>query len=312
MTQPTNTFSSYDAIGNREDLSDIIKIVDQEKTPFMSSIAGTTKATARLHEWQTDSLDSASATNAVVEGDDVVGDAITPTARKGNRIQISEKAVTVTDLQNMLDSAGRDEELAYQINRQSRSIKRDMEASLLANNAAVVGNDTTAAELGGLVAWVNTNVSTDGTAGDDGTTAAIDGTPRAFTEDLLKDVLKSGADSGADFSDILVGSFNKQVFSTFNGGSTFNIDASDKKIVNTIDVYVGDFGQMKVHFSPQQRGRDCLIVDRNLVNVAYVQNLSMDELAKTGRTEKRMMNVYYTLEVLNEKGTGAVLDLTTS
>ena len=70
MTQPTNTFDSYDAIGNREDLTDIITVVAQELTPLMSKIAGTVKATARLHEWQTDDLDTA-ADNAKVEGDDV-------------------------------------------------------------------------------------------------------------------------------------------------------------------------------------------------------------------------------------------------
>lgn len=317
MAQPTNTFSSFDAIGNREDLSDIIKIVDQEKTPFMSSIAGTSKATARFHEWQTDALDSASATNAVIEGDDVDGDSITATVRVGNRIQISDKAVTVTDLQNLVDSAGRDQELAYQINRQTRSIKRDMEASLLANNASVTGNDTLASELGGLPSWITTNESRGAGGSSTGfssgnTVAATDGTQRAFTEILLKDVLLQGANSGADFSDILLGAFNKQQMSTFSGGSTRNIDAVAKKVVNTVDVYIGDFGEMKVHFSPQNRDRDGIIVDRNLVNVAFLQNLELRELARTGRTEKRMMNVYFTLEVLNEKGCGIVADLTTS
>ena len=143
----------------------------------------------------------------------------------------------------MIDSAGRDEELAYQINRKTRSIKRDMEASLLANNASVTGDDTTASELGGLASWIETNESR-GATGSSGsfsggnTTAATDGTQRAFTESLLKDVLKQGADSGAVFSDILLGSFNKQPMSTFSVCSTLQICAVDKKVINLFLLYV--------------------------------------------------------------------------
>jgi len=315
MTQPTETFDSYDAVGTREDLSDIISIVEQEKTPFTSVVAGTSTATQRLHEWQTDSLDTA-ANNAVVEGDDIVGDAITATTREANRIQISEKSVTVSDVQNMVNNAGRKSEIAYQVEKQTKSIKRDMEKALLDNNAAVVGNATTASEMGGFPAWIQTNENTIGAAGGSsgsGTIAArTDGTQRAFTELLLKDVLKQGADSGANFDHILLGSFNKQKFSTFSGGSTRFSEDSSKAIVNTVDVYIGDFGEQKVMFSPQQRARDCLVMDSSLLNIAYLQNLTMFDLARTGASEKKAMRVHYTLEILNEKGNGGVFDLTTA
>jgi len=317
MTQPTNTFDSFDAIGNREDLSDIISIVDQEKTPFMSAVAGSGKATARLHEWQTDALDTA-ANNAVVEGDDIDGDSITPTVREANRIQISEKSVTVSDVQNLVDSAGRKDETAYQVERQTRSIKRDMETSLLDNNAAVVGNSTTPSEMGGFPAWITTNASVGvggsaaGSSGGGTIAARVDGTQRAFTEILLKDVLKQGADSGANFDHILLGSFNKQKFSTFSGGATRQSMDTSKSIVNNIEIYVGDFGEQKVMFSPQQRDRDALLMDSELLKVAFLENLVLFDLARTGAAEKKAMRVHYTLEINNEKGNGIVADLNTS
>ena len=36
MAQPTNTFDSYDAVGIREDLPDVIYNVSPEETPFYS------------------------------------------------------------------------------------------------------------------------------------------------------------------------------------------------------------------------------------------------------------------------------------
>ena len=53
MAQPTNTFDTYDSVGEREDLSDVIYSISPTDTPFISS-AAKTKATAVLHEWQTD------------------------------------------------------------------------------------------------------------------------------------------------------------------------------------------------------------------------------------------------------------------
>lgn len=62
MAVVTNTFTTYDAIGMREDLSDVIDNISPLDTPFMSALKKS-KASARFFEWQTDSL-SAAANNA--------------------------------------------------------------------------------------------------------------------------------------------------------------------------------------------------------------------------------------------------------
>ena len=91
MALPTNTFATYEAIGNREDLSDVIYRIDPTDTPFMSGIEKE-KASAVNHEWQTQALAAAVTTNFQIEGDDVAADATTPTVRLGNICQISRKA----------------------------------------------------------------------------------------------------------------------------------------------------------------------------------------------------------------------------
>ena len=112
MAQPTNTFDSYDAVGIREDLSDIITNISPEETPFYTKCRKTS-ASNTLVEWQTDALRS-SATNAHIEGDDTTADAATATSRLNNRTQIFKNAVTVPDTDEGLDKAGRAREIAYQ------------------------------------------------------------------------------------------------------------------------------------------------------------------------------------------------------
>ena len=125
MAQVTGTYSVYDAKGLREDLSDIIYSIAPTETPFMSGI-GKEKATAVLHEWQTDSLASAVATNAQIEGDEIAFAAPTATVRVNNRTQISRKSVIVSGTLDSVSKAGRNNELAYQISKASKELKRDL------------------------------------------------------------------------------------------------------------------------------------------------------------------------------------------
>src|SRR3954454_20767287 len=143
MTTPTSTFVTYQAVGNREDLSDMIYRIDPVDTPFMSGI-DKEKATAVNHEWQTQALAAASTANAQLEGDDPTMVATTPTVRLGNLCQISYKVAQVSGTQQAVDHAGRDNELAYQEMLKGLELKRDIETILVgANQAKVTGNTTT-------------------------------------------------------------------------------------------------------------------------------------------------------------------------
>jgi len=314
MTQPTNTYSSYDAIGNREDLADFISMISPTKTPFQSGIAGVS-ATSTKHEWQTDSLAAASGTNAVIEGDDATTTASVATTRVFNYTQILDKVPRVTGTQRKMDSAGRADEMDYQVLKMTKEIKRDLETSFLANNAQVAGNDTTARELGSVESYIATNDDFGATGASptgDGTDARTDGTQRAFTEAQLKTVIASCFDNGGEPDTIMVGSFNKQALSAFSGGSTRNIDATGKTLVNAIDVYVSDFGTMQVVPNRFQRSRSALVLDMDLWKKADFRPLSRHDLAKTGDTDRVQLIMETTLQAQNEAGSGMVADLTTS
>ncbi len=313
MAQPTNTFDTYDSVGEREDLSDVIYNISPTDTPFLSS-AAKTKATAVLHEWQTDSLAAASTSNAVIEGDEATLDAVTATTRLSNSCQIMDKTVVITGTQEAVDKAGRASEIAYQIAKRAKELKRDMEAMLTTNNAEVAGNASTARELGSLRAWVATNddMGASGSSGGAGNTAATDGTQRVFTESALKSVIKSVWNAGGDPTMIMVGPFNKQKLSGFTGNSTRFDAGADATLYTSVDVYASDFGQLQVVPNRFSRDRDAWVLDMNYWGIAFLRDFSMHELAKTGDTDKRQLLVEATLESRNEAASGVVADLTTS
>jgi hypothetical protein len=176
MALPTNAFATYEAIGNREDLSDVIYRIDPTETPFISGIEKE-KASAVKHEWQTQALALASATNAALEGDDAIADSTTPTARLNNICQISRKTPRVTGTQRAVDHAGRDDEMAYQEMLKGLELKRDMESVLTTNQAVNSGNDSTARKTASVLSWIKTNTDK-GTAGGAADPTAADGTGR--------------------------------------------------------------------------------------------------------------------------------------
>src|SRR5687767_8040034 len=186
MAVDAATFLTYSAIGNREDLSDVIYAIDPTETPFISGIERA-RATAVLHAWQTQALTAANSLNSVLEGDDGVTDTATPTVRLGNYVQISDKVARVSGTQRSVDHAGRDDELDYQVSLRGKELKRDMETILLANQGRNAGAPGTPRALGAVLSWIYSNTSK-GTNGSDptslgaGVSTRVDGSVRAFTE----------------------------------------------------------------------------------------------------------------------------------
>ena len=315
MAQPTNTFDTYDSVGEREDLSDVIYRISPTDTPFISS-AAKTKATAVLHEWQTDALAAAVTNNAVIEGDEATLDAVSPTSRLSNSSQIMDKTVVITGTQEAVDKAGRASELAYQIAKKAKELKRDIESTLLTNQARAVGSSSAARTFASIGAWIATNddfgASGSSPTASDGSDARNDGTQRALTEAQLKGVIKDCWNAGGNPSVIMVGPFNKQKISGFTGGST-RFDASeDKTLYTSIDVYSSDFGDLEVVPNRFSRERDALVLDMDYWSVGFLRDFTMHELSKTGDSEKRQLLVELTMISRNEGASGGVFDLTTS
>jgi len=311
MAIVANTFLTFSAIGNREDLIDRIYNISPTETPFVAAI-GKTNATAVLHEWQVDAL-AAAASNAQLEGDETAFAAVTPTTRAQNRCQISRKEVIVSGTQDAVNKAGRAKEMTYQLLKRGKELRRDMEFVLMSNQAPVTGNSTTARQLRPVCGWYATNDNR-GAGGADGTTsaAATDGTQRPLTEAMVKNVLQLCWDAGGSPDTVMVGSFNKTVCSGFTGNVTKLQDVSNAKLAANIDVYKSDFSTVKFVANRFQRARDAHVLDTEMWKLATLRAPRTEDLAKTGDAEKAQILTEYTLEACNEAASGVIADLTTA
>ena len=282
------TYKTYDTVGIREDLQNAIYDISPTTTPFMSTV-GRSTAKNTLHEWQTDSLADVNLDNAQVEGADAVAPTLTPTTRVGNYTQISDKVVQVSSTDDVVDKAGRTTETAYQLAKASSELKRDMESILLSDQAGSAGDTGVARTLTGIQTWLTTNV--------------VDAAG-AFTEDQLNEAVLKAYKAGGEPEMLLVSPSNKQAVSKFAGIAEQRFQAPSNKpttIVATADIYMSDFGTLSVVPDRFLDNSVALVLDPSMASVAYLRPFKKTKLAKTGDSEKYMMNVEYTLVVKNEK-----------
>ncbi len=320
MTTPSGTFQTYQAIGNREDLEDLIWDVSPMETPF-SKMIKKGKATAKYSEWQTDAL-AAAGSNAVIEGDDATVDTATPTVRLRNYCQILDKVISVTGTQEVVDKAGRDSEIAYQTAKRMKELKRDLEYALIRNQASTAGAAATAATMASVESWIATNKTSVGSGGTPTTPGYASGTVAAptdnstagtLTEAVLKSTIASvwSACDGAEL--IMVGPLTKQKISGgFSGIATRFRDVpsgSQAQVIGGVDLYVSDFGEHKIVPNRFMRDRNVLLLNMDYWELARLRGTQSWPLAKTGDSEKRQMLMEVTLHSKNELANGKITDV---
>lgn len=318
MAQPTNTYDTYDVTGNLDDIEDLIYDISPTETPFVSAIERG-KAENTLHEWQTDALAAATKDNAVIEGDDVSGDAQVATNRIGNYTQLMDKAITTTSTQRAVKSAGRKDEMGYLVAKAGRELKRDIEAAASGENHAVAGTSSAARKLGGAEVWIATAAkhgaggsTTETTSGAPTATKLTDGTQRALTEDEFLAAWQLAWTEGGNPTLVLAGAFNKRRMSTFTGNATKTKDIKDKKLVAAVDIYVGDFGTAELVASRFNRTRTVLGLDPEYWKLSVLQAMKKEDLAKTGHADKKLLSTELTLVCGNQRSSFKVADLTTA
>ena len=318
MAQPANTFDSYDQVGIREDLSDVIHNITPEATPFFSK-CGKTTANNTLVEWQTDTLRN-SAANAHIEGDATAAQAATATVRLNNRTQIFKNAVIVSDTDEGLNKAGRQREMAYQIIKIAKEQKLDIEKALFDNNAKVAGNASTARELAGAPSWLVTNVnfvsaSSGANPTGDGTDARTDsGAPTAFSQAKFDAVMQSIWENGGEPDTVYLSAFQMNVALGFTGNNNqrSQVQASDERVIKSLAVYTTPWGTIEFMPSRENRSRDVFIMQDDKWEIATLRPTKNTELAKTGDNTQRQIVTELTLCAKSEKANGIIADNTTS
>jgi hypothetical protein len=309
--------------GKREDLANLIAMVDAKDTPFTSMAKKGSQPGNTIFRWQADRLPATTAPTPVVDGSDVDPNSGTTNftndgttqfrVELSNRIQIFRKAVRVSKLtQDVANIAGVRDELANNVSKAITLIKRDMEVAMCANQGAQVDNGTVGYRTRGLDKWIVAAASIDTV---DLPAAASAFCPAAaqissvgtasLTETVVQDVLTGIYSQTGQFKDYdaLVGptlkrAFTNLVFTTTASGTnqypsirTFNREADASSYVSSVDVFEGDFGRIRLHPSLFLKNNFCgYIIPFDQVEVRYGGNVAqVTELTDNGGGPARLI-----------------------
>lgn len=312
----------------REHLMDAIYQVAREETPFISNI-GKETAKSNYVEWLLDDLATPVATNAQIDGFTFTPDTMDAPHRVGNYCQISAKQIRVTRRADTVTKAGRKSELARLITKKGVELRRDIEATLLKGQVASAGTATAAPTCAGVPSWLLTNDDRGGGSGAapalSGTTkgypstAPVDGTDRALSEATLLSIIKGCHAAGGRPSMIMTSLAVKQQFSKYMFSSTSRIatpfqdhgrsPSKGLTVVGAVDVYVSDFGKLDIVPNYILRDDDVLVIDPEYWAVAYLTPMTVQEMAKVGDSNDKVIIADYTLISKNEAASGIVADI---
>jgi Family of unknown function (DUF5309) len=323
MAVPAGTFQTFQQIGIREDLTDEIHMISPKDTPFYSGIRRN-KATAMMHEWQTDVLDTPS-TNSQVDGDDASSNTATPTIRLRNYVQSLTKVPHVTENAQAVDTAGREDEMDYQLMKRGAELKKDLEYAMIRNQASSAGSATVPARMAGVESWLTSNRTSAG-QGTAQTTPGYSGgsvsaptdstTAGTVTEALLRAVILSVYTNGGDGETIMVGPAMKNKITDFSGIATrFREVPSGRQaqITSGVDLYVSNFGEHKivpnrVIAAAPSRDKNILVLTMRMWKASFLIPFTTWDLAKTGASRRKQLYCSATLEACNEAASGKVTD----
>jgi len=304
------TYTTYDTVGIKEDVSDIISRITPTKTPFQTLI-GKNSTKNRFFQWMEDSL-RAVQTNAKVEGFTAADATLTPPTLRSNYTQIMEKTVKVSGTEDAVDQYGRAKETAYQLSKAAEELKRDKEYAYVGlAQTATAGDSSTTARLTASAAsqvTVATNRYFTGAATPLGGTT---GTAAALTETALLATGQAVYNQGAEPNILMIKPADSLILAGFTGASGRMRDFGDTtKMVNVINLYVSPFGEYKVVLNRFQRTQDAWLLDPDMWEDVTLRSWTREPLAKTGDNSLNMMLGEFGLKHKNYAGDGLITNLT--
>ena len=312
------TFTTSSAVGEREDLSDIIYRIDPSETPLFTAAAKETTSGVTT-EWQVQELAAAVDTNHVNEGADYSYVNPTATTRLSNVHQIAAQAASVSNTLDVVDKAGRDRETAYVKVIKGLEQRRDIEKSLFKNEAKSASDPRKTAKL---LTWLtNGDKPSDmgHATGDGSDTADLTGTARALTLAQIEAAIKEAYEDGGSPSLLLMSPANKVAFSGLSSGSvaTNQITTTapqEAAIVGSVSMFLSDFGTVEAVVDRQAPNSEMYVIDTDYVAIGTLpgRNFAVSDVAATGDATKFAIITEYALIVRAPKAHAFIFGLNTS
>lgn len=294
-------YVTYDMVGIKEDVSDVISNITPTKTPFQSMI-GSEKVHNKYFQWQEDDL-RAVAANAKVEGFTAADSTRTPTTMRTNYTQILADVIKVSNTADVVSTYGRAKESAYQMAKVAAELKRDLEHAFVGvENAAVAGDSSTAREMASAFNQIDSTMFT-----------YTGGTSTKPDEADVLAALQDVYTEGAEVSVMMVTPTNSLEIADFafknRAGTSLARErdvGSSKEIVNVVDVYVSPFGKVKVVLNRFLLDKRTLLFDPEMWKKCVLRNWTRETLAKTGDNLQMMLVGEFSLKHKNYKASAVI------
>lgn len=291
------TYTTYDQVGKKEDVSDIISDITPTDTP-MFTMMRSEKVSARTFSWLEDSL-AAAADNAQVEGADATMATLTDATERTNNTQILHKAFQVSATSDAIATYGRAKETAYQLGKALKEIKRDLERAYIGvDNAKATGSSSVAREMDSATQQISTSVVAGANATD------------PLTEAKLLELGEDCFNNGSDPSVFMIKPADAQIVANFAAASGRNREIQQgRNLVNVIDLYVSPYGEYKVVLNRHQLTTHAFLIDPSMWRSCVLRPFSRTLLSSAGDSEKHFVVGEYSLKHMNYADGGMITGL---
>ena len=268
------TYTTYDQVGKKESVADIISDITPFDTPAMTMFKDE-KVGARTFSWLEDSLEAAGS-NAAVEGADATMATLIDAVERTNNTQILTKAFQVSATADAVGTYGRAKETAHQLGKALKEIKRDAEFALVgADQAAVGGSSSVARQMASAINQIST-VEAGGTA--------------ALTEAMLLSAGQTAYNNGSDVDTFMIKPADAQIVAGFSASAGRNREiAQGKTLVNAIDLYVSPYGEYRVVLNRHLESSHALLIDPSMFKTCTLRPFTRTLLSKSGDSDKHFV-----------------------
>lgn len=292
---------TYGDVARRESLLDVLTLISPKETQFFTGLPKS-KATNTLHEWVTKDLETVGG-NAQNEGQDAPADAANNPSRAQNVTQIFAKTAKVSNTELAVNRIGGNR-MSEELTEKLAALKNDIEYALVRGSIASGGastGGTNARQLKGVKNWITTN--------------SVNYSGATLTETVLNDTFESVWNNGGMVDAVYTSMKGKRRISGFTAGATKNVETTDRRLVNAVDVYEADAAKMVKLFAHRYvtvsgdytgaatPGFDLLALQEDTWAVAYLEGREPKtiDLATTGDFQAKEIVTELTLEARAEE-----------
>ncbi len=276
------------------DIAEMISRLDWEDTPIVSSIGMQSTNQIRF-EWQTDTLGTADANNSMPQGGDAPEAVDTLRVLQDNYTQMFNETVSVNSTQQAVKQYGLSNEFAYQRAKKTALIKQHSEKRVISDGTkqAPTATNGDIGLMDGVCTQITTNVDSSGT----------------FSQATFDTLMQTVFDAGGKPKDVWADATRKQAISNFTG-SDRRATQDAKRVINTVEVYQSDFGEVRVHYhrllpvtvNSSSNDSECLLLDHSLLEMRTLEPMLWELMGKTGKSRTELGTWDVTLANRNQLG----------